>query len=38
MPHLNTQQLAKRKEILSTMVQVQRDSCPWLTLKEAARL
>jgi hypothetical protein len=35
MPQLNAQQLTKRKEILSTMVKVQRDSRPWLTLKEA---
>ena len=36
MPQLNAQQLDKRKEIIRTMIQVQRDSRPWLTLKEVA--
>jgi len=36
MPQLNAQQLDKRKEILSSMVKVQRERRPWLTLKKAA--
>jgi hypothetical protein len=36
MPQLNALQLNKRKEILSTMVDVQRKARPWLTMKEAA--